>query len=104
MASGIKVRAKVKDGVAEVKALIKHDMETGTRKDDKTGELVPAHHITEVTCEHNGKVVMKADWGPAISKNPYFSFKFGGASTGDKVKISWVDNKGETDTVEAVMK
>lgn len=103
MASGIKVRAKVKDGVAEVKALMKHDMETGTQK-DKEGNLIPAHHITEVTCEHNGKVVMKANWGPAVSKNPYFSFGFKGAKAGDKVKISWVDNKGETDTVEAAIK
>ena len=104
MASGIKVRAKVKDGVAEVKTLMKHEMETGTRKDAKTGELVPAHHITEVTCEHNGKVVMKANWGPAISKNPYFAFKFKGAKAGDTIKISWIDNKGETDSVESALK
>jgi len=50
MASGIRIRAKLKDGVAEVKCLMKHDMETGTRKDTKTGELIPAHHITDVTC------------------------------------------------------
>ena len=39
------------------------EMETGTRKDSKTGEMVPAHYITEVKAEHNGKVVMQANWG-----------------------------------------
>ena len=64
----IRVKAKVKDGVAEVKCLMQHEMETGTRKDDKTGELVPAHYITEVVAEHNVNVVMRANLGPAVSK------------------------------------
>jgi sulfur-oxidizing protein SoxZ len=101
--ASIRVKAKVKDGVAEVKCLMQHEMETGTRKDDKTGELVPAHYITEVTAEHNGKVVMHANWGPAVSKNPYFAFSFKGASAGDKLVITWVDNKGEKATTETVL-
>ena len=98
--ASIKIRAKVSDGVTTVKALVKHPMETGQRKDKKTGKLIPAHFIQEVTCEHNGKAVMTALWGPAISKNPYLSFKFKGASKGDTLKLSWVDNKGEKDSVE----
>ena len=87
--------------VTEVKALMSHPMETGLRKDSKTGEKIPAHFIKEVTCEHNGKNVLTANWGIAISKNPYLSFSFSGAAAGDTVKISWVDNKGETATEEA---
>lgn len=101
--ASIKIRAKVKDGVTTVKTLIKHAMETGLRK-DKKGDKIPPHHITEVTAEHNGKVVMTANWGPAISKNPYMSFKFRGAASGDKIKISWVDNLGEGDSLEAAIK
>ena len=98
--ASIKVRAKVSDGVTTVKALIKHPMETGQRKDKKTGKLIPAHFIQEVTCEHNGNKVMTALWGGAVSKNPYLSFKFKGANAGDTLKISWVDNKGESDATE----
>jgi len=100
MSDSIKVRAKVTGGVTEVKALINHAMETGQRKDAKTGQLIPAHFIQEVTCTHNGENVLSAQWGVAISKNPYLSFKFSGAKAGDSLKVSWVDNKGETDSVE----
>jgi sulfur-oxidizing protein SoxZ len=100
----IKIRAKVKNGITTVKALISHKMETGLRKNKKTGEKIPAHHITEVTGEYNGKTVMTANWGPAISKNPYLSFKFKGGSAGENVKISWVDNKGKGDSLEAAIK
>jgi sulfur-oxidizing protein SoxZ len=101
MANEIKIRAKAKDGVASVKCLISHIMETGTRRDSKTGEIVPAHFIEEVTCKHNGKVVMSANWGPAVSKDPYMSFKFKGAAKGDSVTIAWRDNKGESESTEA---
>ncbi len=98
--ASIKIRAKASDGVTTIKALIKHPMETGQRKNKKTGKLIPAHYIQEVTCEHNGTAVMTALWGPAVSKNPYLSFKFKGANKGDTVKLSWVDNKGENDSTE----
>ena len=104
MAKSIKVRAKVKGGSTVVKALISHAMETGLRKNKKTGKMIPAHFIQEVTCSHNGNTVLTADWGTAISKNPYLSFKFSGANKGDTLKMSWVDNKGESDSVEAKIK
>ena len=98
--SSIKARAKMSDGVTTVKALVKHPMETGLRKDKKSGNMIPAHFIQEVVCEHNGTTVMTALWGAAVSKNPYLSFKFSGAKAGDTLKISWVDNKGESDSTE----
>ena len=104
MANSIKVRAKAKDGVATVKCLISHPMETGVRKDKKTGKLIPAHFIQEVNCEHGGKSVLNAQWNSSISKNPFLSFKFSGAKSGDSIKISWVDNKGESDSAEATIK
>lgn len=86
-----------------VKALISHPMETGQQKDKKTGEPIPAHFIQEITCEHGGNTVLSALWGTAISKNPYLSFKFKGAKAGDTVKLSWVDNKGNTDSAETTV-
>lgn len=104
MAKPIKIRAKAKDGIASVKCLVSHIMETGTRRDSKTGSIVPAHFIEEVICKHNGKVVMTANWGPAVSKDPYLSFKFKGAASGDTVTVSWTDNKGESQSAEATIK
>ena len=98
--SSIKVRAKLKNGACEVKALIKHPMETGLRKDKKTGKVIPAHFIQEVSCQLNGTEVMTALWGTAISTNPYVSFIVDGAKKGDLVVVSWVDNTGAKDSSE----
>ena len=100
----IRIRANIKGDVTEVKALMSHPMETGLRKDKKTGEKIPAHFIKEVTAEHKGKSVMVAQWGVAVSKNPYLSFKFKGAAAGDSVKVSWVDNTGDSDSAETTVK
>jgi sulfur-oxidizing protein SoxZ len=102
--ASIKMRAKIADGVTTIKALISHPMDTGLVKDKKTGELIPAHFIQEVVCEHKGNAVMTANWGPAVSKNPYLSFRFTGGAAGDAVKLSWVDNKGEKDSSETTIK
>ncbi len=100
----IKLRARAKGDKVTVKCLIKHPMETGLRKDKKTGKKIPAHFIQEVVATHNGNNVLTADWGPAISKNPYLSFVFTGGKPGDKVAISWVDNTGDKDSAEVAIK
>ena len=100
----IKMRAKEKGGVVTVKALMTHPMETGTRKDSKTGKMIPAHFINEVTAEVGGKTVITSNWSGGISKNPYLSFAFTGGNKGDEVKISWVDNQGNSDSGTAQIK
>ena len=104
MASSIKIRAKASGGVTTVKTLVNHPMETGQRKDKKTGTNIPAHFIQELIAEHNGRTVITAQWSTGVSKNPYMSFKFAGGNKGDKVKISWVDNKGQSDSKEVTIK
>ena len=101
--SSIKMRAKASDGVTTIKALISHPMDTGLVKDKKTGNLIPAHFIQEVVCEHNGNNVLTAEWGPAVSKNPYLSFRFKGAKAGDTVKVNWVDNQGNSNSGEVTI-
>ena len=102
MANPMKIRAASKDGVTEVKVLMSHEMETGQRK-DSSGNLVPAHFITELTATWNGKTVLEAQFGTAVSKNPYLAFKFKGGAKGDKVAVTWKDNKGDTRTDEAAI-
>jgi sulfur-oxidizing protein SoxZ len=77
-------------------------METGQRK-DSAGKVIPAWFIQEVTAAHNGKTVLTADWGPSIAKNPFLQFVVKGAKAGDKISISWVDNKGDKRTDEATV-
>lgn len=101
--AGIKIRAKEKGGVVQVKALMSHPMETGLRK-DKKGKLIPANYIQEVTCTYAGNVVMTANWGPAVSKDPYMSFKFKGAAKGDTITLAWTDNSGGSATLDAQIK
>jgi len=101
--ASIKLRAKEKDGEVTLKALVSHPMETGARKDSKTGELVPAHFIQEVICKAKDQTVLTAYWSGGVSKNPYLSFKFTGAAKGDTGELSWVDNKGEKDSASATI-
>ena len=100
MASSIRVRATSNGDITEVQALIQHPMDTGLVKDSK-GEVIPAHFIQQLKFECNGKDVFVADWGTAVSKDPYVKFSFKGANKGDELKVSWVDNKGATDSVVA---
>lgn len=103
MAQPMKMRASISGDAADVKVLMNHQMETGLRKDAKTGKLIPAHFINEVSASVNGKPVLDAQWGGGISKNPYLGFKVKGAKAGDKITVSWKDNKGETNTVDGVV-
>ncbi|MEO6984608.1 MAG: thiosulfate oxidation carrier complex protein SoxZ [Paralcaligenes sp.] len=97
----MRIRAVEKDGVTEVKVLMSHIMETGQRK-GSDGKIVPAHFIDLVEAKCNDKVVLTAQWGPAVSRDPFLSFKFKGGKKGDKIVISWKDNEGESrsDTTE----
>ncbi|QVQ28487.1 thiosulfate oxidation carrier complex protein SoxZ [Achromobacter deleyi] len=93
----MRIRAAEKDGVVEVKVLMSHIMETGQRKDAE-GKVVPAHFIQDVTVKNGDKVVLAAQWGPAVSRDPFLSFKFKGGAKGDKVSVTWKDSEGATRT------
>ncbi len=101
MADTIKMRARLKDGEVAVKALIRHPMETGRREDSESGGLVPAHFIQKVSAEHGDRQVFQSYWGTGVSANPFISFVFKGGSKGETVKLTWVDNKGQSDSAEA---
>jgi sulfur-oxidizing protein SoxZ len=102
MSDPMRIRAQAAGGKATVRILMSHEMETGQRR-DSAGKLVPAWFIQEVTASLNGKPVLTAEWGPAVSKNPFLQFTIKGAKAGDKVSVTWKDNKGGTRTDEATV-
>ncbi len=104
MGKPIKIRAKLKGDIAEVKALLPHNMESGMRRDADSGELVAAHYISDVTVQHNGETVLQAYWGTAVSKNPYVAFSIRGAASGDVIKVSWIDNESDSSETEISLK
>ena len=99
MASSIKVRIESEHGVTTVRTLIRHPMETGNRK-NASGQDIPPHYIRELVCEHNGRPLLTACWGPGISKNPSLSFQFTGAKAGDVLTLRWEDNQGRQDSLQ----
>ena len=102
MSDPMRIRAQVQGSGALVRVLMSHEMETGQRK-DSAGAIVPAWFITELVAKHGDKTVLNCEFGPSVSKNPYLAFKFKGGAKGEKVIVSWKDNKGDSRTDEAAI-
>lgn len=102
MAEPIRIRAQLQGDKTVVRVLVAHEMESGQRK-DAAGKPIAAWFIQSVTATHNGKTVMGAQWGPSVSKNPFLQFSFRGAKAGDKLQITWTDNRGDKRSDEAVI-
>lgn len=102
MADPMRIRALMSGDKATVRVLMSHEMETGLRK-DAAGKTIPAWHIQEVSAQLNGKPVLTAEWGPSVSKNPFLQFNVKGAKAGDRITITWKDNKGDSRTDEATI-
>nr|WP_316639654.1 thiosulfate oxidation carrier complex protein SoxZ [uncultured Roseateles sp.] len=102
MADPMRIRAQAAGDKATVRVLMAHEMETGLRK-DSAGKTIPAWYINEVSASLNGKPVLTAEWGPSVSKNPFLQFNIKGAKAGDKIAVTWTDNKGDKRTDEAVV-
>ena len=102
MTVATRIRAEAQGGKTTVRLLVSHAMENGRRKDE-AGHLVPAWFIQHIRASWNGKLVLSAYWGAAVSKNPFVQFSFQGGQTGDKITVSWVDNRGEQRSDEALI-
>ena len=89
----VRVPPTAKPGeMIEIKTLISHEMESGQRK-DAAGATIPRKIINKFTAAFNGKTVFEADWNPAISANPYQSFFYKAAETGE-FTFTWKDDDG----------
>ena len=102
MSDPMRIRAQLAGDKTTVRVLVSHEMETGQRR-AADGKTVPAHFIQTIKAEYAGKPVFSAQWGPAVSKNPFTQFTFKGGKAGDKVKVTWVDNQGGTRSDEAAI-
>jgi sulfur-oxidizing protein SoxZ len=102
MSDPMRIRAQVQGDKTTVRVLVSHEMETGQRR-AADGKVVPAWFIQTIKAEYAGKPVFSAQWGPAVSKNPFTQFTFKGGKAGDKVKVTWVDNQGGTRSDEAAI-
>jgi sulfur-oxidizing protein SoxZ len=98
-----KIKTRPKDGATEILVLVNHPMETGQRVDSKTKAKIPAHWIQNLNIDLNGKSVANVDMGVAVSKDPLIAVAVKGAKSGDKVKVSWSDNKGEKGGADATV-
>lgn len=102
MGEPMRIRAQASGAGAVVRVLVRHDMESGQRR-DQSNRVIPAWHITEIAATHNGKPVFRAEWGPAVSRDPLLQFTVKGAKAGDKLVVTWKDSKGDSRTDEAVV-
>lgn len=102
MGNPMRIRASTSGDITEVKVLMRHDMETGQRK-DASGAAIPPHFIQNLVAKHNDKVVLDMLMGTSVSKDPFLSFKFKGGAKGDKVSVTWTDNKGDSRTDEGTI-
>ena len=98
-----KIKARKKGNVYEILVLAQHPMETWTRNDKKTKKVIPAHYIQTLDFTVNGNAVASVGMGTGVSKNPLVGIRTA-AKSGDKVKVSWKDNKGETGGAESTIK
>lgn len=103
MSQPMKIRTKIVDGVTQIVVLMIHPMETGQRKNPGTGQFYPAHFIQHVSATINDKPVLNFQCGPALSQNPLLGFRVKDAKPGDKLVITWEDNKGEKSRSEATI-
>ena len=91
----VKVPKSVKKGQAFlVKTLISHKMETGLRKNKKTGKKIPRKIINMFVCTYDGKEVFSSDWHPAVSANPYLAFYVKATKSGP-MNFKWTDDDGK---------
>ena len=102
MAGPMKMRATLAGGYTDIRVLMTHPMETGQRK-DQDGKLVPMHFIQNLSVKVNGKPVVESQLSQGVSRNPVFTFRLKGGAKGDKIEVSWLDNKGETASIETAV-
>jgi len=97
MAAGpMKMRATIAGGNIDVRVLMTHPMTTA-----QSGQ--PLHFIQNVVVKQNGKTVIEAEISQAVSRNPVFTFRLKGGAKGDKIEVSWVDNKGDSNKIESAV-
>lgn len=97
MAGPMKMRATLASGYTDVRVLMTHPMATEQQTKGKP------HFIQNLTVKLNGKTVVEGQISQGVSRNPVFSFRLKGGAKGDRIEVSWLDNKGESNKTEAAV-
>ncbi len=87
--------------IIELKALVKHAMETGFRR-TQLGLAIPRDIIRRFQCFYNGVEIMRAEFHPAIAANPLFAFNTVATESGT-LEFRWTGDKGFAVTESAVI-
>ncbi len=87
--------------IIEIRTLVGHPMETGYRH-DQYGKSIPRDIITRFVCTYNGAEICRADFFPAISANPLFTFTTVATESGT-LEFTWTgDNNFAFTTTAAI--
>ena len=87
-------RSARKGDIVTIKTLLKsHKMESGLRKDRKTGTLVPRKIVNRFVAKFNGQEVFTVDIEPAVSANPFLEFNVKVEESGT-FEFQWIDDDG----------
>lgn len=101
--SSIKLRIKRQGEHTLIRLMVTHPMETGRRREGAAGVLVPAHFIQSLQIEHRGHLIADCLFSTAVSRDPYLAVRLRGGASGDTIKVSWEDNRGQRDSEEVVI-
>lgn len=82
--------------IIEIRAIIQHVMETGSRK-DATGQTVPRNIVHTFTAKFAGQTFFSGEFGPGISSNPSLAFFLKVPGPG-QLELTWIDDHGITTT------
>ena len=102
MTDSIRIKTIRDADSVEVRALISHPMSIG-QLDKASGRYVNAHFIEEIVVALNDKPIVQGDCSPGVARNPYLMFRVGGTMPGDKLKVSWRDSRGASDSTEITL-
>ena len=93
----VAMAAEAKKGdIIEIKALMRHPMETGYRVDDR-GQPIPRDIVKDFVVTYAGEDVFRWELNPGISANPYVIFSVVASETGELV-FTWTDQNGVATT------
>lgn len=102
MPKPIRIRARFRNGIADVMILMPHPMDTGLLQDE-SGNIKPAHFITHMLVTVAQRTVFSARMSFAVAQDPLLNFRLSGVLAGERIRVAWTDNQGETRVDEALI-
>ena len=89
--------AAARGEIITIKTLVTHPMESGFRLDEQ-GERIPRDILTRFECLFDKETVFRAHFHPAVSANPFLSFRLRAQRSGT-LTFRWIDQHGEETSV-----